>query len=395
MSDRLLDLLMQMTLAATLAVLSIAPLRKVLRRFAGARISYWLWAAAPATALALLVSALLPEDWMRAEALPPRLSIPLQGTLSTALSHVSSVAVTHDDAAVILWVWLAGVMAIAALFAHRQRSFIRSLGSTRLDSEGMLRSERVTTPMLIGAWRPRVLIPANFETLYSDEERVVMLTHEQAHRERGDALANACAVGWLCMFWFNPLMYWAWLRFRFDQELACDAYVLSRNPFDKRRYADALLNAQLKSESAWLAPVGCHWKSSHPLKERIVMLNRTSPTTARRIGGTMLAFGAIAFSALASFAGFADSPRNSLSLADGASSDMKIAVDAQDMNTRDAIALIAGKSNQNILVSDKVTGKITLHLKDVTWREALHIVTLSQGLVATQDGNVTIVDVAH
>jgi type II secretory pathway component HofQ len=57
--------------------------------------------------------------------------------------------------------------------------------------------------------------------------------------------------------------------------------------------------------------------------------------------------------------------------------------------------MIAHKANRNVLVGDHVTGKITIHLKDVTWREALRVVALSGGLVTRQDGNITIVDVAH
>ena len=57
--------------------------------------------------------------------------------------------------------------------------------------------------------------------------------------------------------------------------------------------------------------------------------------------------------------------------------------------------MIAQKSGQNILVSDSVHGKITVHLKDVTWTKALNTVVMSQGLVTRQSGDITLIDVAH
>jgi TonB family protein len=81
---------------------------------------------------------------------------------------------------------------------------------------------------------------------------------------------------------------------------------------------------------------------------------------------------------------------------DGAdSADKKIAVDAQDTDTREVVAMIARKGNHNILMGDQVSGKITLHLKDVTWREALNIVLLSKGLIEQQSGNITLIDIPH
>lgn len=115
-----------------------------------------------------------------------------------------------------------------------------------------------------------------------------MLAHEQAHLERGDILTTTIGVMWLCALWFNPLMYWAIARLRFDQELACDAMVLARSQAGPRHYAHTLLKAQLAADSPWRIPLSCHWLSTHPLKERIAMLKRPSPGSTRRLLGIVL-----------------------------------------------------------------------------------------------------------
>jgi hypothetical protein len=143
----------------------------------------------------------------------------------------------------------------------------------------------------VGAWRARVVVPIDFEARYSPEERILVLAHERAHFARRDAAINVFATGWLCLAWFNPLMYWALGRLRFDQELACDALVVARSKTGRRCYADALLKTQLANESSWLVPVGCHWQSTHPLKERVAMLKYSSPGHARRLGGIAFSVG--------------------------------------------------------------------------------------------------------
>ena len=133
-----------------------------------------------------------------------------------------------------------------------------------------------------------------------------------------DTLIHAVAAAWLCLFWFNPLMYWALGRLRFDQDLACDALAVSRSGASRRRYADALLRIQLPGDSAWYRPIGCHWKSSHPLKERIVMLKYSSPGRIRRASGVAIAV-ALAIAGTCAVA-----------LASSPTPDKLITIDAQD-----------------------------------------------------------------
>jgi hypothetical protein len=214
----------------------------------------------------------------------------------------------------------------------------------------------------------------------------LMLAHERAHQERGDTRVNSLAAAWLCLSWFNPLMHWAWGRMRFDQELACDALVLSRLQTDKKRYANALLEAQLNSESARHVPAGCHWQSTHPLKARIAMLKLPAASSPRRLAGIVFAVALAAAGMYSVSSSFAQAPAQA--------ADKKFAIDAKEMDTRKVLEMIAQKGEHNILVSDKVGGKITVHLVDVTWREALEIVAQSQGLVTRQSGNITFVDLA-
>ena len=55
------------------------------------------------------------------------------------------------------------------------------------------------------------------------------------------------------------------------------------------------------------------------------------------------------------------------------------------------LQLLADASGQNIVVSDTVSGSVTLRLQNVPWDQALDIVLRTKGLDKRQDGNVIIV----
>ena len=279
----LIQLIVESTFAASVAILIVAAIRKPLRRIGGARVAYVSWLLVPTSQLALLLPAPSQPLEITAAAIPQL----LLGALPTAVSSNLGVA-GADYAAIALVGWALGSLLMLFYVARRQRAFMRSLGPTTAMPDGTHRSASVRTPLLVGAWHPRVVLPVDFESLYDHDEGALVLAHERAHRDRGDQLVNVVATIWLCLSWFNPLMYWALGRLRFDQEVSCDAVVLAAQPTLRRRYANALLRAQIATESGWRAPVACSWQSSHPLTERITMLKQPLPTPTRRRSALVL-----------------------------------------------------------------------------------------------------------
>jgi beta-lactamase regulating signal transducer with metallopeptidase domain len=277
-----MSLLVESSMYVSTAIVVVALLRKVLRRVVGAQLAYWLWSLVPACAAVV--------------ALPPPARLSDHGGESFSQSLVSmlpnmelgSIAnATTDYATVGAVVWVSVGLIMFGFMVRRQRAFVRSLGTLVLAPDGTYRSTTVRSPLLLGILQPRIILPANFETLYHPDEQALVLAHEQAHRRRGDMITNAVAAFCLCLSWFNPLMYWAVGRLRFDQELACDAWVLASSGRG-RSYALALLKTQLTTDSASHISFGCHWQSSHPLKERIIMIKCPPPSLARRLLGVFV-----------------------------------------------------------------------------------------------------------
>ncbi|MDG1462672.1 MAG: type IV pilus secretin PilQ, partial [Gammaproteobacteria bacterium] len=69
----------------------------------------------------------------------------------------------------------------------------------------------------------------------------------------------------------------------------------------------------------------------------------------------------------------------------------RLTLNFQDIDTRSVLQLLADISGRNIVVSDAVTGNVTLRLQSVPWDQALDIVLATKGLDMRENGNVIIV----
>lgn len=72
----------------------------------------------------------------------------------------------------------------------------------------------------------------------------------------------------------------------------------------------------------------------------------------------------------------------------------KITLDFQNADIHNILRLIGEVSGKNVVVSDKVTGKVTLKLQEVPWDQALDIVLASHKLGVVESGNVLRIDSA-
>ncbi|MBN8728248.1 MAG: TonB family protein [Xanthomonadales bacterium] len=302
MAHELFDTLVRLTLGGSTAILALLLLRPALQRLFGAQVAYAAWAAVPLVVLAMLLPA----------PVAPQMPLAPAGGGAVLAPVLAAAKLAFDPRPRLLGLWLAGAVIAAAWFAVQQRQYLRSLGRmVERSGTRVLQSDSLFAgPALVGAWRPRIVLPADFERRYDARERALILAHEEVHRRRGDAWINAFVATLQSLNWFNPLLHYAAGRFRLDQELACDAAVVARFPEARRPYADAMLKVQLAGQprQELRLPAGCTWPSRQNLKERIIMLKRSRPARRARIAGLVLVAGAALAGAWAAWASQAPRP---------------------------------------------------------------------------------------
>jgi beta-lactamase regulating signal transducer with metallopeptidase domain/ankyrin repeat protein len=300
MASDLLTFLLRANLALAAAVVLVLILRKPVRAAFGARAAYGLWLVAPLAVIAML----LPARVISVAAPPPSAvastpSTPTPMPRPTSTSEVEAKplpsAATRQrfqtrrlgDTLAIGWALIA-LLAIGVQ-AERQRRFLKSLGRLRGEADLFHAEHAGVGPAVIGALLPRVVLPADFALRFTAEEQALILAHERNHLRAGDAQINALTTALQCVFWFNPLVHVGARLLRIDQEIACDAAVLTRFPIARRAYGEAMLKTQLAPHAP---PLGCHWPASanKQLKERFVMLKEHRQGRARRlVGGAAVA----------------------------------------------------------------------------------------------------------
>jgi beta-lactamase regulating signal transducer with metallopeptidase domain len=272
MANDILRSLLAVSLIAGVAMLLLCAARVQLRRAFGARIAYAAWAAVPAAVMMSLLPA-------------ARMPAPVQHAVAP-LRHIASVSAPAVPTAAVEWqpwlvaIWLTAAAAMLAWLWRAHVRYRRSLGPLRLQ-DGVFYADG-EGPAVVGLWRPVIIVPDDFAMRYTPQEQQLILAHEAVHVRRRDPLMNALCALLQCVLWFHPLVHLAARRFRLDQELACDAAVMHAHPGLKRSYGEAMLKTQMSNQAAL---IHCHWQSIHPLKERIMQLQHTAPTSFRRLLG--------------------------------------------------------------------------------------------------------------
>lgn len=280
-SDAVIDGLWRAHLGLSLGLLAVLVLRRPWRRVAGPQAAYALW--------------LLPA-WLAYAAALPRASLPgwVLPPVQVTGPAVPALAQAPAGGLGLVALWLAGVLAVAALQTVRHRRYVVRLTAT---SHGHWQAPAGDSPGLLGIWRPLLVLPADFRQRFETAERRWILAHEAAHARRFDNPVRVLATALAALAWFNPLAWWALAALRHDQELACDAAVMQRYPRSWRRYGLAMLKLDGVSR---LPPAASAWQPHHPLKERIMLLKKAAPSAgarqAARLGlvlSAMLGFGAV------------------------------------------------------------------------------------------------------
>ncbi|NMA94678.1 MAG: DUF4825 domain-containing protein, partial [Clostridiales bacterium] len=98
-----------------------------------------------------------------------------------------------------------------------------------------------STPILKGILRPQIILPRE----YSHEDLRAIFLHELMHYRHKDPLWNVLGTSILCLYWYNPLIWFSFAKFREDVEILCDYRVLKIYG-DRKNYASVLMKTALK-----------------------------------------------------------------------------------------------------------------------------------------------------
>ena len=190
-------------------VLCLLLLRALLRRKVPRLFTYLLWAALPVNVGYNLIRFLLPKR---------------DTFVSDYVRRTTTIFVSEKVAQILGWILCCGTALVVFGMVYTYIRFLQCLvGSIRLQKDIYLAS-RIRSPFTLGVFRPRIYLPTSLKEEYY--EAVVL--HERVHIARKDVWMKYLAVAFLGLFWFQPVLWFAYRMFINDMEEACDETVLHR-----------------------------------------------------------------------------------------------------------------------------------------------------------------------
>lgn len=148
---------------------------------------------------------------------------------------------------VLFSVWLIGTVLLTGIFIysiyqvnHLKKSsttikdkqinemFQSCMKKVRLTKNIKLReTSLLSSPITLGFFRPYIIIPKETRKTFTVNELKYVFLHELSHQKNKDTMINYAMWMLKTIYWFNPLIWYAFKKIRTDRELACDNSVLN------------------------------------------------------------------------------------------------------------------------------------------------------------------------
>ena len=260
--------LVNMSITASWLVLAVLILRLVLKK-APRYIHVILWGIVALrlmlpfsieSVLSLIPSAEpLPQEFLYAATPQINSGIPIvNNALNPVIAEtftpegVTSANPTQIWSFIFSWLWVIG-MGIMALYAAVSYWLLRRKVSESIPVGKNLRlCDQIDTPFILGILKPKIYLPSSVDQQTADH----VLAHEMAHLQRKDHWWKPLGFALLTVYWFNPVMWVAYILLCRDIEMACDEKVVQNlNPSEKKAYSTALLSCSVPRKMIAACPL--------------------------------------------------------------------------------------------------------------------------------------------
>lgn len=159
---------------------------------------------------------------------------------------------TQSRIALFARVWLLGVAGMLGYLIFSTLRLRRRVGVSIPMAEKVRCSESVDTPFVLGVFRPTIYLPASA----SPEDIPYVLAHERTHIRRRDHWWKPLGFVLLSVYWFNPVLWLAYVLLCRDIEAACDERVIRDMAAEGRRaYSTALLHCSVSRDAIAACPL--------------------------------------------------------------------------------------------------------------------------------------------
>ena len=185
----------------------------------------------------------------------------------SGIKHNREFAIQEQKVSVLFILWLAGAITLFVYFTViyfyvkrkakmlprcKDADILRVFTECRRNAG--VKSDRIdlriggNTPMTFGVFCPVLMIPEG----YTKDELKLVLLHELCHLKHRDVLINFLCCTLLCVYWYNPVLWYCFFTVRKDVEILRDEEVIQLTG-ERKQYAKTLLKTAMKENRILIA----------------------------------------------------------------------------------------------------------------------------------------------
>ena len=127
-------------------------------------------------------------------------------------------------AEIITYIWLAGIAVMVIVGVGSYLRFRKHLTGAMQVKDNIYLVDHIDSAFVAGLIRPKVYLPSDIPL----KQMGYIIAHEQYHIRRLDHVTKHLSFAALCIHWFNPFVWVAFVLSGKDLEMSCDEAVINR-----------------------------------------------------------------------------------------------------------------------------------------------------------------------
>ena len=129
-----------------------------------------------------------------------------------------------STAEIITYIWLAGIAVMVIVGVGSYLRFRKHLTGAMQVKDNIYLVDHIDSAFVAGLIRPKVYLPSDIPL----KQMGYIIAHEQYHIRRLDHVTKHLSFEALCIHWFNPLVWVAFILSGKDLEMSCDEAVIKK-----------------------------------------------------------------------------------------------------------------------------------------------------------------------
>ncbi|MBQ7115479.1 MAG: hypothetical protein IJN94_03575 [Clostridia bacterium] len=157
-----------------------------------------------------------------------------------------------DMTTILSIIWLFGLFAMLLYGMFSYLRLHKKVGVSLLFGDNIYYCDNIDTPFILGFFKPKIYVPSGI----TDEQISYISLHEKAHLKRKDHWWKPLGFILLSVYWFNPVMWVAYILLCRDIETACDEKVIKNMPNDEKKgYSETLVSCSIQRRIVMACPL--------------------------------------------------------------------------------------------------------------------------------------------